>query len=178
LLRKRNQAWQHAINTDTPESWQNHEFLATIFRHQVRQAQTQAWRDFCDTLSYSTDSKYVTHVINELTDTPNPFSANILNHPITRKPLVSPCDQANAFRIHFANISRRPHVPSSERHEYNNLRHSVNEYINKINIPNSPDAKPFTMAELKLAIKRLPSNKAPGEDGIFNQYIKHFDKSL
>jgi hypothetical protein len=25
---------------------------------------------------------------------------------------------------------------------------------------------------------RLPSYKDPGEDGIFNQYIKHFDRSL
>ena len=34
------------------------------------------------------------------------------------------------------------------------------------------------MAELKLAIKKLPSKKAPGEDGIFNQFLKHFDKPL
>ena len=34
------------------------------------------------------------------------------------------------------------------------------------------------MAELKLTIKKLPSKKAPGEDGIFNQFLKHFDRPL
>ena len=41
----------------------------------------------------------------------------------------------------------------------------------KVASSNSPDAKPFTMAELKLAIKKVPSKKAPGEDGIFNQFL-------
>jgi hypothetical protein len=72
---------------------------------------------------------------------------------------VSPRDQANAFRIHFASISRRPRVSHHERTEHKNLRKSVNEYIKKIDTPNSPDAKPFTMAELNLPLKDYQATK-------------------
>ena len=51
-------------------------------------------------------------------------------------------------------------------------------YIAKAASSNLPDDKLFMMAELKLAIKKLPSKKAPGKDGIFNQFLKHFDRPL
>ena len=94
------------------------------------------------------------------------------------KPLFCAQDQAEAFHIHFAKVSHQPHISHEDHPSHNILWQSVNNYIAKAATLNSPDTKLFMMAELKLAIKKLPSKKAPREDGIFNQFLKHFNKPL
>ena len=179
LLCQQDHAWHQAVTSDSPEYWQVHETLVDLFHHKVQHIQTQAWLTFCNSLSYNSDLTFVTCVIlNELTNTPNPSSSNILYHPLTNKLLFHAQDQAEAFCIHFAKVSCQPHISREDCPSHNTLQQSVNDYIAKAASLNLPDDKLFTMAELKLAIKKLPSKKAPGEDGIFNRFLKHFDRPL
>ena len=178
LLRQRDRAWHQAITSDSPECWQVHETLADLFRHKVQHIQTQAWCTFCNSLSYNSDLTFVTCIINELTNMPNPSSSNILYHPLMNKPLFCAQDQAEAFCIHFAKVSHQPHITHEDHPSHNTLWQSVKDYITKAASSNLPDDKLFMMAELKLAIKKLPSKKAPGKDGIFNQFLKHFNRPL
>mmetsp|Transcript_6728 Transcript_6728/g.12318 ORF Transcript_6728/g.12318 Transcript_6728/m.12318 type:complete len:107 (+) Transcript_6728:278-598(+) len=71
---------------------------------------------------------------------------------------------ANAHSIQIASVSKKPTIDKSHRPACNKLHDIVHEYLNQPGC--SPDAAPFSMLEMKAAIKRLHKQRAPGEDGI------------
>lgn len=143
--------------------------MAYVFHREVTKIQRQAWRDFCSTLDYHTDARKVTKVINSLTDTESKQSANILHHPITQTIQTTPSECANAHSIYFASVSHKPVILPSNRPAFNVLKQKVDDYLNTPDP--SPDVTPFSLAELKLALKKLHDRRAPGDDCIYTELL-------
>jgi hypothetical protein len=171
LLNERNAAWHQAVINNTAQDWEYFMTKAASFCSEMRRVQTEYWRSYCNDLSYSTDAAQVTKTLNSLIDTTFPeTSTNILRHPITNVKLYTPVQQANAHRIHCASVSKKT-VSRSQREDYNERLTRVATYLKQKDM--SPNALPFMVKEINHALQNLPHNKAPGEDGIYNEVLAH-----
>jgi hypothetical protein len=106
----------------------------------------------------------VTKVIDSLTDSESIQSANVLLHPVTNTIKTTPSTQANAHSIYFASVSHKPCIESLEQPAFNAMKQQVHDYLHRPD--DSPDAKPFSMKELKSALKKLHDKRATGYDNI------------
>jgi hypothetical protein len=69
----------------------------------------------------------------------------------------------------MASISAKPHIPATDHPAFNDLKQNVSDYLH---FPDSsPDTKPFSMAELKVALKQLHDQWAPGDDNIYAEML-------
>ena len=114
--------------------------------------------------------------------------------------------KAELLRKHYAKVSGRAHIPRSLRHKYRKLRNTVKEHIKqapkKVDVPTDPSPFPcsehanhmseapssaapsppldasseFSLAELIFALRSVQPGKAPGPDGIYNEYLLHLNK--
>ena len=106
-------------------------------------------------------------------------SSFVLKNPTKNDPnrvAVSDFSKAKVFKRHYAEISKRPFVPS--RPVYNRLKRNVREYIHQASARSSPEAPPFSMHELKYAIRLLKKRKAPGPDTLYNEFLIHASSNV
>jgi hypothetical protein len=164
---KKNHAWCRIVESKVENDltlWQTFYKTADLFHQKMNKVQQKAWRKFCDTLDYQSDARQVTKVIDSLTDTESIQSANVLLHPVTNTIKMTPSARANAHSIYFASVSHKPYIESSEQPAFNAMKQQVHDYLHRPD--DSPNVKPFSMKELKSALKKLNDKHAPGDDNI------------
>jgi potassium voltage-gated channel Eag-related subfamily H protein 8 len=103
-------------------------------------------------------------------------STNVLHHPVTNTKLFTLAQHANAHCIHCASVSKKPSISRSDRNDYNACLTRVASYLNQADT--SPNALPFTVNEITHALHSLPLNKAPGDDGVYNEVLAHLHRPV
>ena len=179
LMEKRNQAWLECLRFPTSLRFKVFEGCADALRHAAREASTQFWRDFCNSLDYSTDSSEVSRVLDAMRGIRTRQSSFVLKNPTKADPnrvAVSDFSKVKVFKRHYAEICKRPEVPS--RPIYNRMKNNVKKYIKQASARSSPETSPFSMHELKHAIQLLKKRKAPGPDTLFNEFLIHASSNL
>jgi len=190
MMALRHSAWEQACTTKLLKDWITFEKLATRTRKAIQSAATAHWRTYCDSLSYSTSPHQVATVIeamkgNRFSRPTDPLTDNLASP--TKVPDSSEqqhqsyTDQAkaNLLRKHYARVSCKPRTPRSLRGKRNKMHDSVKDYIKKASSskPCTDAASEFSMNELIFALKSAQPGKAPGPDGIYNEYLLHLNKN-
>ena len=134
-------------------------------RQAKEEAKTEAWSEFVENLEESDDIGKVWRTIKSLDGAPTSSAPNeALKHQ--GKTIVSNVAKANAFAKHYAQVSSLKFT--ADERDQNRLAKR------NINAPAVDDqsCKPFTMGELKAAIRRIKRKGAPGADDIPPSFLK------
>ena len=134
-------------------------------RQAREEAKQEAWSDFVDDLQVDDDASRVWRMIKSMDGTPTSSAPNeALVHQ--GKTIVTNKSKADAFAKHYANVSTLKF--NKEEREQNRTSKRA------INAPSVDDdsCRPFSMGELKAAIRRLKRRGAPGADDISPAFLK------
>ena len=140
--------------------------LRTGTRNLIAEAKLTAWRNFASTLNARSDSRHVWKIIRSLSgkNRQDPSGAALIRG---EKVLVSAKEKANGFVKEYAAVShstkRNKELPKKKR-----VYGAVNTAAS-----NEEEDRPFTMGELKAAVRKMRSDGAPGVDGVLNATLKH-----
>ena len=139
-------------------------------QEEINNAKEDSWRDLLeDTMEEANDSK-LWGVIKSLNGTPETNSPNeAMKHK--GKTITSSEKKAEIFAKHYASVSR--HKFTKEERDTNR------EFKKRLRSTAGKDAdwRPFTMAELKRAIKKMKRKSAAGPDGIPPSFLKELGPS-
>ena len=161
-IRKRN-ALRRTIKTHRKE-WME---ACKEAREETVKAKEDAWREFLADATESTDEGKIWNVIRSLNGTPESNSPNEVMVHEGRK-ITSPTAKANAFVEHYANVSNLKF--SKEDRVTNRL---FRKRLDNLSDQDLEEIPPFTMAELKRAIKKMKPKGAPGPDNIPPSFLKN-----
>jgi len=135
------------------------------------EAKEEAWTSFVEDLEDSTDSAKVWRVIRSLDGNPTSSAPNEgLKHG--KNVLISNKAKADAFANHYANVSKLK-FSASER--------AINRTAKRIldRKENEEAITPFSINELKAAVKKIKRRGAPGGDDIPPSFLKELgDKAF
>lgn len=101
-------------------------------------------------------------------------------HPTSKRLLTNPQDIANAFSDYYSSLYNLANDPTNPQP----TDPLIQTFLSSIDLPTiTPGqlhqlSKPFTNNEIIKAIKRLPTNKSPEEDGFVNEYFKQLNNIL
>ena len=142
-------------------------------KEEVRKAKEESWREFLDDATASTDEGKIWKVVRTLNGSPETNSPNeAMIH--NGKSIESPVAKANIFVEHYANVSK--HTFTKEERAKNRL---LKRRLDNIDTENREETPPYTMAELKRAIKKMREKGAPGPDNIPPSFLKNLgEKAL
>ena len=82
--------------------------------------------------------------------------------------------------MHFAKVSKKPEIPRTRaaKAKRRARRSRIRKYVAAAHKDPSPDARPMSIEEINLAIKRLKPRRAPGEDIIYNEFLIHSTEKI
>jgi hypothetical protein len=112
-------------------------------------------------LDYQSNAGLVTKVINSLTDTESIQSDNVIMHPIMNTIQTVAKSRANAHAIYMAGVSHKLVISAAKRPAFNQIKRQVDEYLSTADADDSPDAQPYTLSELRLALKKYITTVQP-----------------
>ena len=184
LMHERNEAWAACENTNRSLSWGIWKDKAEKLEKLCRETTNKYWQDFCSSLDRDTDNITIDNVIQAMAgqskhnNTGFPYSNVIEDHinDSKIKYVSTNKGKAQVFRKNYANTFKRQRPKTlEEKQENNKMKQRVSDYIKSTISRNDPDATPFSMKELKEAIREIKKkrHKSPGNDGIHNEILVH-----
>jgi hypothetical protein len=179
LMNERDKAWVEACThgDNNPNLWKEHEKAATVFRNEYSDWRRKQWQRLCSSMDPTYDPHEISRILESISHGSTPSATNsAIKHPVTGKFCVTDRSRAQAFKIFYAGVCKKPHETRNDRACSIALQKEIDTYIQRAD--NDKEASPFTMAELRAAIKRLRPKKTPGEDGIHNEYLKHMNQDV
>ena len=160
-IRHRNRLRQH-ISSNRAE-WLE---ACKAARNAIIEAKTEAWQKVLADADTSSDDSKMWRVIKSLNGTPDSNSPNEAMAYRGRL-ITSNKRKADIFVNHYSNISRLQ-LSKEDRAEHRSLKSKLREARTT-----KASVQPFTMPELRNAIRRMKSRGAPGPDRIPPTFLKH-----
>ena len=134
-------------------------------RHAREEAKQEAWSEFVEELQVDDDASKVWRMVKSMDGTPTSSAPNeALVHQ--GKTIVTNKSKADAFAKHYAKVSTL-NFTAEEREQ--NLK--AKRAINAASVDDE-SCCPFSMRELKAAIRRMKRRGAPGADDIPPSFLK------
>ena len=133
-------------------------------REERERAKVEAWSDFVETLEVDEDVNKVWRVIKSLDGTPTSSAPNeALLHK--GKTITSNKAKADTFAKNYAQVSSLS-FSKDERSAIRDVKKSLDKQ------PGEHTCPPFTMRELKTALRKMKRKGAPGSDDIPPAFLK------
>ena len=163
LRKKRN-----ALRTQISEKREEWLQAAREVREAEVEAKESAWVEFIEDLEGDPDTGKVWRTIRGLSGSPDSMAPN---EAIIKQGRVYRTDRqkADAFAHHYASVSRLTFNDEERRRNMKTKRKFEAPDPN----PDHPGNQPFSMDELKAALKRMKSKGAPGMDDITPAFLQN-----
>ena len=201
LMEERNKAWTECKGTCRSLKWGIWKDKAAKLNKKCQEASSESWHEFCSSLDKNTDSDIIANVIRSMSGKSRnnkegfPIATVLEDHIFEKvvkedgtetmnervKHVSTNKGKAEVFRKSYAKIFKRKRPQSLiEKQQRNKMKQRVHDYINSTNSKNNCDASPFTMKELKAAIRdtKKKKHKSPGYDGLSNEFFVHASKPV
>ena len=104
-------------------------------------------------------------------------AAAIDRPPPAKKPAVTDQEKAELFCKTYAGVSRIPHDKKKDHDIKVEARRVLHEKCKHCDGKKTGTCSPFTLTELKAAIRKLKKNMAPGADGVANDMIRQLSEN-
>ena len=136
-----------------------------ITREEIEKAKQQKWRDVVEDAINTTDDKKIWSFIKSINGTPDAIpTGEVMKHK--GRSITSNARKANIFSSHYASVSR---LQFSKEERAVNREAKI--MLNSKTVDDQ-SCRPFTMTELKTAIRKMKARGAPGADDIPPAFIK------
>ena len=136
-------------------------------KEETLKAKEESWKDFLEDSISSSNEAQIWNVVRSLNGTPQTNSPNeAMIHDGKR--ITSPVAKANVFAEHYAKVSNLKFT--KEDRTFNRL---LRKRLDNSGANNHEEVTPYTMAELRKAIKKIRLKGAPGPDNIPPSFLKN-----
>lgn len=137
----------------------------------IREAKEAAWVEFVEDLQHDTDPAEIWRTIKSLSGTPASQAPNeaIISHG---KAITTNAEKANLFAKHYAKVSKLE-FSKDERDRIREMKRAFEPEDTTVKEEDKECCKPFSIEELKTAIKSMRTKGAPGVDDIPPAFIKN-----
>ena len=139
-----------------------------VTRAEIEKAKQQKWKDVVEEAITTTDDRKIWSFVKSISGTPDaPSTGEVMKHK--GKVISSNSRKANIFSSHYASVSKLT-FDKNER----SLNREAKRMLNSKSVGHQ-SCRPFTMSDLKTAIRKMKSRGAPGADDIPPSFIKALD---
>ena len=139
-----------------------------VTRAEIEKAKQQKWKDVVEEAITTTDDRKIWSFVKSISGTPDAASTGeVMKHK--GKVISSNSRKANIFSSHYASVSKLT-FDKNER----SLNREAKRMLNSKSVGHQ-SCRPFTMSDLKTAIRKMKSRGAPGADDIPPSFIKALD---
>ena len=136
-----------------------------ITRAEIEKAKQEKWRDVVEEAINTTDDRKIWSFIKSINGSPDATSTGeVMKHK--GRIISSNNRKANIFSSHYAEVSKL-NFTKEERA----VNREAKRMLNSSSV-DSKECRPFTMSELKTAIRKMKARGAPGADDIPPSFIK------
>ena len=136
-------------------------------KEEIAKAKEESWREFLEESLPTSNEAEVWNVVRSLNGCPKTNSPNEAMVHNGRR-ITSPVAKADVFVEHYASVSN--HNFSKEDRNINRL---FRKRLDKAGNRGNHESPPYTMAELKRAVKKMRMKGAPGPDNIPPSFLKN-----
>lgn len=177
-IKERNRARNKMHKNKTAENCQNYRRLKGLAQHQIKSSAKEHWQNYCNTLNSQTKLGSVWRMARKMNGTVSDHKIqNLVDNSTV---LETNKQKAEKFANTFATISsdsnynskfsaRKADIESNHKTLFENTL-AESESIKSVN-------EPFSMAELRRAIRESKRNKASGEDRISYEMLQKLPKT-
>ena len=159
----------------------------------IKEKRRASWQEFASTLCYSSNPEKTAKFVKGIRREARSSEAIVIKKG--GKSLASDEEKAEAFKGVYAKVSnatrasgvarpskvrgvkRRSVVSRLAKLETRRSKQKVRGYCGLVHTP-SVKSSAFSMAELEAGLDALSDNKAPGDDGVHNEMLKHLDMAI
>ena len=177
-VKDRNRARNAMCRKKTPESCETYRRLKGAAQHEIKSSARQHWQEYCSTLDTTSKLGSVWSMARKMNGTV--VDRKISNLLDNGKLVETAKDKAELLAQSFSNISsnenysdnfkaHRAEVEANEQHSFQNIA-AHGDDMQSVN-------QPFSMAELRRAIRESKRNKASGEDRVSYEMLQKLPKS-
>jgi hypothetical protein len=176
-VKERNRARNAMCKKKTPESCENYRRLKGKAQHEIKNSAKEHWQEYCSTLDSSTKLGSVWNMARKMNGTT--CDHKIQNLSDNGKIIETNKEKSELFAETFAKISSNENCNDKFKAQKAEVENNhKNSFIN--NLPENEDSRslnqPFSMAELRRAIRESKRNKASGDDCVSYEMLQNLPK--
>jgi len=179
----RNRARNKLNRNNTPENAENYKKLKGTAQKTIKEAASDYWKDFCDTLNRTTNLSVVWNMAKRM----NGISVHKKpqNFELNGKLIETDLEKANAFAESFAKTSSNDNYSTTfkiykQQIENESAEKSLHRKPTGVttSITSSSGGLDdnFSLSELRRAVRETKKHSAPGDDRISYSMIQHLSK--
>lgn len=170
-VKKRNKAFKNYKSSNSIDHLIEYKKEKATTQKLIRSTQKESWTEYCNSLNSQTKLSSVWRMAKCMAGT---HSASAIPTLLTTPtPAISENEKANALASHFAAVSSNQNFDQKFQRKKAIFENLYKDQSPTIHAETAYLNDPIAPFELEDAIKSSKRNKAPGEDGILYEFLKH-----